>query len=174
MAPKKKSEKLKSSKSESLLPKRKSLFDHVKAIRQVKDPNYYNNLSEDDRKTFNHYMIVRALSMDASIVEEMAQLYQLFDKIPSPQFYQLLIALVPQDFRFYKWIKSRKMNHKKELLKIVANRFGVSQFEANDYINILLKTEEGQGELVSICRATGMDDKEMEEVFDDKGKDEDV
>lgn len=119
-------------------------------------------------------MIVRALSMDAAIVEEMAQLYQLFDKIPSPQFYQLLVALVPQDFRFYKWIKSRKMKHKKELLQIVAKRFGVSQFEANDYINILLKTEDGQGELVSICRAFGMDDKEMEEVFDEKGKDEDV
>ena len=117
-------------------------------------------------------MIVRALSMDAAIVEEMAQLYQLFDKIPSPQFYQLLVALVPQDFRFYKWIKSRKMKHKKELLQIVAKRFGVSRFEANDYINILLKTEEGQGELVAICRAFGMDDKEMEEVFDDKVKDD--
>ena len=119
-------------------------------------------------------MILRALSMDAAIVEEMAQLYQLFDKIPSPQFYQLLVALVPQDFRFYKWIKSKKMTHKKELLTIVSKRFGVSQFEANDYVNLLLRTEEGQGELVSICRATGMDDKEMEEVFDDKGKDEDV
>jgi hypothetical protein len=119
-------------------------------------------------------MIVRALSMDAVIVEEMAQLYQLFDKIPSPQFYQLLVALVPQDFRFYKWIKSRKMKHKKELLQIVAKRFGVSQFEANDYVNLLLKSEEGQGELVAICRAFGMDDNEIDEVFDDKEKDEDV
>ena len=110
--------------------------------------------------------------MDAAIVEEMAQLYQLFDKIPSPQFYQLLVALVPQDFRFYKWIKSRKMNHKKELLQIVSKRFGVSHFESNDYINLLLRTEGGQGELVAICRAFGMDDKEMEEVFDEK-KDED-
>lgn len=165
---------MKSSKSESPLPKRKSLFDHVNAIRRDKNPNYYNNLSEDDRKSFNHFMIVRALSMDAVIVEEMAQLYQLFDKIPSPQFYQLLVALVPQDFRFYKWIKSKKMKHKKELLQIVAKRFGVSQFEANDYINLLLRTEDGQGELVSICRAFGMNEDEIEEVFDDKAKDEDV
>lgn len=174
MAPRKKSEKLKSSKSESPLPKRKSLFDHVNAIRRDKNPSYYNNLSEDDRKSFNHFMIVRALSMDAAIVEEMAQLYQLFDKIPSPQFYQLLVALVPQDFRFYKWIKSKKMKHKKELLQIVAKRFGVSQFEANDYVNLLLRTEDGQGELVSVCRAFGMNETEIEEVFDDKAKDEDV
>src|ERR1035437_7859307 len=136
-------------KSESL-PKRKSLFDHIKAIRQVKDPNYYVNLSEDDRKSFNNFMIVRALSMDATIVEEMAQLYQIFDKIPSPQFYQLLVALVPKDFRFYPWIKSKHMKHKKELLTLVANRFGVSKYEANEYVTLLLRSETGQAELVNI------------------------
>ena len=147
------------------MPKRKSLFDHVKAIRQVKDPEYYNNLSEDDRKSFNHFMLLRALSMDASIVEEMAQLYQLFDKIPSPQFYQLLIALVPKDMRFYPWVKSRKMKHNKQLLGLVSKRFTVSTFEANDYINILLKTEDGQGELVHICKSFGLEDAEVENLF---------
>ena len=110
--------------------------------------------------------------MDAAIVEEMAQLYQLFDKIPSPQFYQLLIALVPQDFRFYPWIKSKKMKHKKELLQLVAKRFGISQFEANDAVNLLLRTESGQGELVSICRAFGLSEQEIEDVFDEKKDDE--
>ena len=153
-------------KSESL-PKRKSLFDHIKAIRQVKDPNYYVNLSEDDRKSFNHFMIVRALSMDATIVEEMAQLYQIFDKVPSPQFYQLLVALVPKDFRFYPWIKSKHMKHKKELLTLVANRFGVSKHEAAEYINILIRNESGQQELVNICRAFGNSEKEIEELFEE-------
>jgi len=163
--------KKKATKDESL-PKRKSLFDHVKAIRQVKDPNYYNNLSEDDRKTFSHFMILRALSMDAAIVEEVAQLYQLFDKIPSPQFYQLLIALVPKDFRFYPWVKTKKMKHNKELLGYVAQRFKVSKFEANDYINLLLRTEEGQGELVNICRSFGLNEREIDELFAEKDKDE--
>lgn len=155
-------------KADPSAPKRKSLFDHVKQIREVKDPNYYNNLSEDDRKSFNHFMIVRALSMDASIVEEMAQLYQLFDKIPSAQFYTLLVALVPQDRRFYPWIKSKKMRHKKELLELVAKRFGISKFEANDAVNLLLRTEEGQGELVNICRAFGLGEEEIEAVFAEK------
>ncbi len=159
--------KKKTTKDESL-PKRKSLFDHVKQIRQVKDPNYYNNLSEDDRKTFSHFMILRALSMDAAIVEEIAQLYQLFDKIPSPQFYQLLIALVPQDFRFYPWVKTKKMKHNKELLGYVSQRFKVSKFEANDYINLLLRSEEGQGELVNICRSFGLSEPEIESLFDEK------
>ena len=162
----------KSAKKAESLPKRKSLFDHIKAIRQIKDPNYYNNLSEDDRKTFSHFMILRALSMDATIVEEMAQLYQIFDKIPSAQFYQLLIAIVPKDFRFYPWIKSQKMTHKKELLALVAKRFTVSKFEANEYVNLLLRSEQGQAELVNICRALGHSESEIEALFAAKDKDE--
>jgi hypothetical protein len=152
-------------------PKKKTLFDHVKAIRQIQDPNYYNNLSEDDRKTFNHFMIIRALSMDESIVEDMAQLYQFFDKIPSAQFYQLLISLVPKNTRFYSWVKSRVMKHNKSLLKLVAQRFKVSTHQANEYINLLLRTEYGQEELVSICKSFGLSDKEVETLFE-KNKEE--
>lgn len=162
----------KRAKGDPSAPKRKTLFDHVKQIRQIKDPNYYNNLSEDDRKSFNHFMIVRALSMDATIVEEMAQLYQLFDKIPSAQFYQLLIALVPQDYRYYPWVKSKKMRHKQELLELVAKRFGISKFEANDNVNLLLRTEDGQGELVNICRAFGLGEQEIEDLFTEKKGDD--
>ena len=152
-------------------PKKKSLFDHVKAIRQVQDPNYYTNLSEDDRKSFNHFMIIRALSMDESIVEDMAQLYQIFDKIPSPQFYQLLIALVPRSNRFYPWVKSKVIKHDKQLLEYVSKRFKVPKYQANDYVSILLKNEKGQVELISILKSFGLDDKEIEKMFEEK-KDE--
>jgi len=116
-------------------------------------------------------MILRALAMDDTLVEDMAQLYQLFDKIPSPQFYQLLIALVPRSNRFCPWIKAKAMRHNKVLLGYVQRRFKVSKYQANDYVNLLLRTEEGQGELVSICKAFGLEDKEVEELFEEK-KDE--
>jgi hypothetical protein len=151
-------------------PKRRTLFDHVKEIRQVRNPDYYNNLSEDDRKTFNHFMILRALSMDEDIVEDMAQLYQILDKIPSPQFYQLLIALVPKSNRFYPWIKSKSLKHDKILVEYVSKRFRVAKYQANEYINLLLRTENGQAELVSICKAFGLDDKEVEDLFEGKEK----
>jgi hypothetical protein len=153
-------------------PKKKSLFDHVKHIRQIQAPDYYLSLSSEEKKSFNHFMIIRALSMDDSIVEDMAQLYQFFDKIPSAQFYQLLIALVPKSNRFYPWIKSKKMKHKKDLLKYVAERFEISIYQANDYVNILLRSEEGQAELIDICKSFGIDDKQIEELFEEKKVDE--
>lgn len=152
-------------------PKKLSLFDHVKHIRQVQDPNYYINLPVYDQKTFNHFMILRALAMDDSLVEDIAQLYPIFDKIPSPQFYQLLITLVPKSNRFYPWIKSRSMKHNKELLGYVAKRFGIPQYQASEYINLLLRNNTGQEELVSICKSFGLEDGEIEEIFEKK-KDE--
>ena len=148
------------------LPKQKSLFDHVKAIRQTQDPNYYINLSEDDKKSFSHFMIIRALSMDASIVEDMAQMYQVLDRIPSPQFYQLLIAIVPKSYQYYPWVKTKVMKHNKLLLDYVAKRFKVSKYQANEYVNILLRTEAGQGELVAILKTFGLEDKEIEEMLE--------
>lgn len=153
-------------------PKRRSVFDHVKHIRQVQDPNYYINMSEDDRKSFNHFMILKALAMDDKLVEDMAQLFQIFDKIPSAQFYQLLINLVPRNNFFTPWIKSKVMKHSKDLLGYVAKRFQVSKYQANDYVNLLLRTEDGQGELVLICKAFGLEDKEVEDLFAEKSKDE--
>jgi hypothetical protein len=149
-------------------PKRKTLFDHVKHIKQVRDPNYYDNLSDDDKKSFNHFMIVRALSMDEDVVEDMAALYPIHDKVPSSQFYTLLISLVPKSNKFCPWIKTKIMKHKDELLKIVAKRFLVSKHQATAYVNILITSEKGQLELVNICKAFGLEDKEIEELFKEK------
>lgn len=150
------------------LPKKKSLFDHVKHIRQIQDPDYYTRLSEDDRKSFNHFMIIRALAMDDTLVEDMAELYPYFDKIPSPQFYTLLIAMVPKSMSFHPWIKSKFMKHKSELLDIVGKRFQIPKYQANAYVNILLRSDEGQAELINICRAFGLNDDEIQTLLDDK------
>jgi hypothetical protein len=159
------SKNLKKKADNSELPKKKSVFDHVKAIRQAQDPNYYTNLSEDDKKSFNHFMILRALSMDASLVEDMAQMYQVLDRIPSPQFYQLMIAIVPKSYQYHPWVKTKVMKHNKLLLDYVSKRFNVSKYQANEYVNILLRTEAGQEELVAILKTFGLSDGEIEEMF---------
>lgn len=153
-----------------LKSKKLGLFDHVKHIRQVQSPKYYLNLSDEERKTFNHFMILRALSMDASIVEDMAQLYQVLDKIPSAQFYTLLIAIVPKSNGYYPWVKSRRFNHNKELTKYVSQRFQVPNYQANEYVSLYLKTDNGTAELIQILESYGLSEKEINELFEDKDK----
>lgn len=150
------------------VPSKKTLFDHVKHIRQVQDPHYYVNLSDDDKKSFNVFMIIRALSMDEDIVEDMAELYVIFNKIPVPQFYKLLIALVPKSNRFYPWVKTRKLKHNADLLEYVSKRFNIPKYQANEYVNILILTKEGQEELVNICKIFGLEDVEIEKMFESR------
>lgn len=148
--------------------KKKSLFDHVKEIRQNQRPDYYKALSDDDKKSFNHFMIVRALSMDASIVEDMAQLYQIHDKIPSAQFYQLLIAIVPKSTRFFPWVKSKKIRYGKELVGYIGKRFKIPNGQANEYISILISSKQGEQELEQILQSFGLSEKEINNLFEEK------
>ena len=145
-----------------------NLFDHVKHIRGVQDPEYYKNLSDENKKTFNHFMILRALSMDNEIVQEMAFLYRYFHLIPSERFYQLLISLVPKNMRWVPWIKTKVIKHSPELLTIVSNHYDISKRQANEYINVLISNEDGIEKLVDLCKLMGISDKEIESLFDEK------
>ena len=148
--------------------KNKSLFDHVNVIRQSQDKDYYISLSDEDRKSFNPFMILRALSMDANIVEEMALLYTIYDKIPPPQFYQLLISIVPKSTRFYPWIKSKKLKFGKELVGYISRRFKIPAYQSNEYLGILLKSKRGEQELEQILQSAGLNEKEINDLFEDK------
>ena len=43
--------------------KKKSLFDHIKQITDVQNPNYWDDISDDDKKSRSDYMVNRFLSM---------------------------------------------------------------------------------------------------------------
>ena len=45
------------------LVKKKSLFDHVNQITATQNPNYWDEISEEDKKTWSNYMTHRFLSM---------------------------------------------------------------------------------------------------------------
>lgn len=146
--------------------KPKTIFDHAKHIRQVQSPDYYTHLSAEDKKTFNHFMLLRALSMDPALVEDIAGLYQYLDIIPSPQFYTLLIAIVPRNYKYFPWVKSKKYNNDPRLIEIVAERFSVPKFQANEYINVLLFVKDGKEELNNICVSFGMSESEIKKIFE--------
>jgi len=140
------------------------LFDHVRHIRSIQDPNYYNNLSDLDRKSFNHFMILQALSMDPQQLGNVTILFRFFDVIPSPQFYKLIISLIPKDLTYYPWV-GYKNKYNEELVEIIARRFEISMRHAEEYIGILSLTPEGINSLVYICQGFGKSDNEIENLL---------
>lgn len=111
-------------------------------------------------------MLLRALAMDDDVVREMAFLYRYFHLIPSAQFYTLLAALTPKHNRWVPWIKTKVVKHSPKLLSLVANTYDISKRQANEYVNVLIATEEGLNRLVELCQAMGLNDHEVEKLFD--------
>jgi hypothetical protein len=148
------------------------LFDHVKHIRITQDPDYFKNLTELDKKSFNHFMILKALSMNPALLEDVSTLFRYFDKIPSPQFYKLLIGLIPPDHpkKFYPWVKAKKSPFSKKLIELISTYFEIPQREATEYATLLFLTNNGKKELEDICKVYGLSDKEIE--FTMKGNDD--
>jgi hypothetical protein len=152
-------------KSKNTPPKERGLFDHVKHIRTIKSADYYDLLSDNEKKSFNHFMILKALSMDSSMVEICSELYKLFDKIPSKQFYKLLIDVTPKSSRFFPWIKKKHIWHSQALLDIISKHFEVSNRQSNEFVNILIQNDSGINRLIEICKLYGIDDKEIEKMI---------
>ena len=157
-------------KLENLPVKGIGLFDHIKHIRCIQDPDYFKNLTDLDKKSFNHFMILKALSMNPSLLDDISSLFRYFDKIPSPQFYQLLIGLIPPDHpkKYYPWIKAKKRPYSNELLELISRYFEISKKEAGEYITLLSSTEKGKKELEDLVRAYGLTDKEIKSIMEGK------
>ena len=147
------------------IKKNLGLFDHLKAIRYTKDPNYYNNLSESEKKSFSHWMILTWLSLDDDLLDLIKLLFTdgYYDKIPSDMFYKMLVDFVPKSYNNLSWIKTTRKSEK--LLTELSRWFSVSKRESEEYLNIMLSSDVGLIELSSILEGLGFSDEESEELL---------
>lgn len=152
-------------KTSAVEPKTRGLFDHVNHIREVKSKDYYKSLSDAEKNTFNKYMLLRVLSMDSDIIEEMAFISKYFQTIPNEQFYELLIEVVPKGRRFSKYIKKSTVNINETILTCICDKFKIGQKDAIDYYNVFVADEKGTKELVNLIEGFGYNQKEIEKMF---------
>jgi hypothetical protein len=151
--------------SDNPVIKAKGLFDHVRHIRQDKTPDYYTSLSDRDEKSFNVYMILRILSMDETVIEEVAYISTYFEVIPKPQFYTMMIAVIPQSPRFFKYIKSTKKTPHATIIECITRKFSIGKRDAIDYYHLLRGNDVGRHELSELVRGFGYGDAEMKRIF---------
>ena len=145
--------------------KSRGLFDHINHIREVKSPDYYQSLTESEKNTFNKYMLLRVLSMDSDIIEEMSFISKYFQNIPNDHFYKLLIDIVPKGRRFYKYIKKTTGNVNETILTCICDKFKIGQKDAIDYYKVFVTDEKGTKELVNLVECFGYTEKEIEKML---------
>ena len=150
---------------EETVTKNKGLFDHVKHIRQVQSPDYYDSLNENEQKSFSKYMILRVLSMDPNVIEEISLISKYMEVLPEKQMYTLLIQCLPKDFKFYPYVKKSTKDLNQTIIDCICKKFNVGSRDSKDYYNLLISTEVGIIELQLLVAGFGYSQTEVEELF---------
>ena len=115
-------------------------FEHVKNLHTKK--RRWKDFNDEEKKSFNVFIINKALSMNPNYlgIVNMVQNFTGLNQILSQkEVFNLYYSLLPNKFKFYKWIKGEKTKKEKEKAEYLAMHFEVSIREAYDYLKILDK-----------------------------------
>ena len=140
--------------------KAKGLFDHIKAITQEQDPNYWDTLGESDKKTWSSYMIHRFLSMNPDWIDLISELQPYTEILQPKDLYKCYIGLLPKGRYYLRYIKGKKEEkYEKFLIDLLKQDYGCSKTEAIDYCEILYGTKQGREHIKYIAEKYGTDKK---------------
>ena len=143
--------------------KRKSLFDHIKHITDVQSPNYWDDISDEDKKSWSNFMVNRFLSMKMDWVELVneVQKYQLKPK----ELYKVYTDILPKKKQWLKYIKGDKsMKYPKWVYEIVAKYLEISLREAASAVEVYEMSHGGQAELIDILIKYGRTEQEIRKI----------
>lgn len=133
------------------------IFDWLNQITYEKQP--WNSFTEEDKKSFEPYMIHRFLSMNPDYIE-FVNLVQVFPITDKEKIYNIYLYMIPKNKMFLKYIKSSKSKPKEALLKHIASYYECSLGEAEEYTYILRETG-----VKSILTKLGVEEKEQKKLL---------
>ena len=143
--------------------KTKSLFDHITHITSKQTKNYWEDITDADKKTWSNYMVNRFLSMNMNWTDLVNEIQKY--KLEPKDLYRLYTEILPKGKQWLRYTKGKKtMKYQRWLLEIVAKYYESSLNEAHDYLEIYYSTEQGKAELKSILQKYGVEPKEIKKL----------
>ena len=134
----------------------KTLFDHLNHITEKQTPNYWETLSDEDKKTWSNFLIIRFLSMNKDWIDVLSNLQPVIQSLAPEYLYKVLISVIPKGKVYLKYVKGKgEDKYEKWLVELVAKEFYVSTSNAIDYLNILYGTKEGRETIIYLCEKYG-------------------
>ena len=143
--------------------KKKSLFDHVNQVTSVQNPSYWDEISDEDKKTWSNYMVNRFLSMKSDWIDLVNEV----QKYPlEPKYlYKVYTIILPKKKQWLRYVKGdKKMKYPKWVYEIVAKHLQCSMREANDAVEMYDISHGGQAELGDILLKYGVEEKEVRKL----------
>ena len=134
-----------------------TLFDWLNELTFNK--REWSSFSEDQRESFNPYMVHRYVSMYIGYVE-LANIAQKLPLTEKEKIYNIYKTMLPKKKIFLKYVKKQTKNTYEDLLQYVDNYYHCSFGEAEEYIDII--REAG---VRGILWEMGVDEKETDKLI---------
>ena len=133
------------------------IFDFLKQITYEKQS--WDSFTEEDKASFNPYMVHRFLSMNPEYIE-FVNLIQNIPHTEKEKIYKLYLYMIPKNNMFLKYIKSSKPKTHEVLLKHLADHYECSLREAQEYYHA-----HHTDTIKNILKKRGIDDKEIKKLL---------
>jgi len=133
------------------------IFDWLKQITYEKQS--WDSFTEEDKTSFNPYLIHRFLSMNPEYIE-FVNLIQNIPYTEKEKIYKLYLYMIPKKNMFLKYIKSTKTKTREELLQHLASYYECSLREADEYYHMLHNDT-----IKGILKKRGVEDKEIKKLL---------
>jgi len=111
-----------------------TLFDWLNELTFNK--REWSSFSEDQRESFNPYMVHRYVSMYIGYVE-LANIAQKLPLTEKEKIYNIYKTMLPKKKMFLKYVKKQTKNTYDDLLKYVSEYYQCGLGEAEEYIDII-------------------------------------
>ena len=145
--------------------KKKGLFDHLNAVTQYQNPDYWDTLSTEDKKTYSDYMVNRFLSMKMEWVDFVNDVQKYWDVLTPREHYKIYCDVLPKGKQFLKYVKGKNdMNLPKWFIEIMTKHYECSISEVSNAVETLILTEQGMYEIREVLQKYGIEPKMWKEL----------
>jgi hypothetical protein len=133
------------------------LFSQLKDITQNK--KQYKDLTEDEVKQVNPYMLNRFLSMNKDFIE-LVNFIQWIPYENKKSYWNIYLDVLPKKSLWLNYIKSKTKEPNKDLLNIISKYFECSSKETKSHLKFLSKAD-----LKEILTSLGYEDKDITKIL---------
>ena len=135
-------------------------FDYLKLVHNKKVK--WEDLNEEEQKSWNTFIINRALSFNSNYIDIVNNVQpHTGGQLTPAEIFKYYQNMLPNNFRFQKWIKGKKENkYNPQLLALLSGYFECLCKQVEEYLKIMKKKD-----LKSLLISIGLQEGEIKKLI---------